>query len=294
MILLADSGSTKTDWCSITKLDKRTEEQKRTDEFIKTQYSQVQTQGINPVVMETDSILRILYKELLPQLPVQAIESIYFYGAGCTSTKSIILKNCLKKVFGEQVHIEVYSDLLGAARALCGHTPGIACIMGTGSNSGFYDGDKIAQHTPSLGYILGDEGSGAYLGKCLINGVLKKQLPADICRDFLNETQLIQEEVIDCVYRKPKANRFLAGFAPFIAKNRSHPAIQKLLNDAFSTFIQRNLTDYPTKLPVHATGSIAYVFKEELTNALKEQGYTPGNIEQSPMKGLITFHTMRK
>lgn len=274
MILLADSGSTKTDWCGL----------KGTDNL------RVQTQGINPYHQKPEVILKVLYKELLPQLPVEPIEAIYFYGAGCTPQKSKLLHACLVKVFGEQAHIEVESDLLGAARALFGQRPGIACILGTGSNSCFYDGERIAAQTPALGYILGDEGSGAYLGRQLVGDVLKAQLPEHICLAFANETQLTQEEIIQRVYRRPLANRFLAGFTPFLAEYRGEPSVHRLLVDAFDAFIRRNLKPYPDGMPVGAIGSIAHHFRPELSEALEQAGYRLETVEASPMEGLIRYH----
>ena len=194
MILIADSGSTKTDWCGLKK-----------DVCLR-----LQTGGINPVLQKPEDIVRQLYKELLPQLPVEPIEAIHFYGAGCTPLWSKVLRTCLMKVFGEQIHCEVHSDMVGAARALCGQQAGIVCILGTGSNSCYYDGQQVTRHTPALGYVLGDEGSGAYLGRQLLNGVLKELLPPHICITFANETQLTQEEIIHKVYRRPLANQGLS------------------------------------------------------------------------------------
>lgn len=278
MILIADSGSTKTDWCGL----------------MEGRALRVQTQGINPFHQKQDDILSILYKELLPQLPVEPIEAVYFYGAGCTPTQGRILQTCLLKVFGELTKYEVNSDLLGAARALCDHKPGIACILGTGSNSCYYDGELIVNHVPSLGYILGDEGSGAYLGKRLLGDILKEQLPKHICIAFSNETQLTYEEIIHHVYRRPVANRYLASFAPFLAKYREEPTIHRLLIESFTAFIRRNLSTYPGGMPVNAIGSIAYYFKYEFIEALHLQGYEAALIEQSPMTGLIRYHQHQK
>lgn len=274
MILIADSGSTKTDWCGINKGD----------------IFCIQTQGINPFHQSQETILAILYKELFPQLPVEPIESIYFYGAGCTPQKGILLNTCLKKVFGEQTHTEVYNDLLGAARALCGHKHGIACILGTGSNSCYYDGEKIVDNVPPLGYILGDEGSGAYMGKRLIADCLKKQLPESIRIAFNNEYQFTQEEIIQRIYREPMPNRFLAGMMPFIVKFRHEPAIHQLITDSFESFITRNLKQYPAHVPVYATGSVAFYLMDELEEALTQQGFILESVEKAPLKGLMNFH----
>lgn len=274
MILIADSGSTKTDWCGINKGS----------------IFCIQTQGINPFHQSQETILAILYKELLPQLPVEPIECIYFYGAGCTPQKGILLNTCLKKVFGEQTHTEVYNDLLGAARALCGHKHGIACILGTGSNSCYYDGEKIVDNVPPLGYILGDEGSGAYMGKRLIADCVKKQLPENIRIAFNNEYQFTQEEIIQRIYREPMPNRFLAEMMPFIVKFRHEPAIHQLITDSFESFIIRNLKQYPAHVPVYATGSVAFYLKDELEEALKQQGFILESVEKAPLKGLVSFH----
>ena len=274
MILIADSGSTKTDWCGL-----------KGETCLR-----LQTGGINPVLQKSDDIVKQLYRELLPQLPIEPIEAIYFYGAGCTPLWSKTLRACLTKVFGEQTRSEVQSDMLGAARALCGKQAGIVCILGTGSNSCYYDGQQIALHTPALGYILGDEGSGAYLGRQLLNSVLKELLPAHICITFANETQLTQEEIIHKVYRRPLANRFLAGFTPFLKKYEDEPAIHRLLTDAFKEFITRNLHAYPADKPVFAVGSIAHYFQTEFTEALQSAGYQAAVIAQSPMEGLIRYH----
>lgn len=274
MILIADSGSTKTDWCGINEGS----------------IFCVQTQGINPFHQSQETILAILYRELLPQLPVEPIEYIYFYGSGCTPQKGKLLNSCLKKVFGEQTHTEVYNDLLGAARALCGHDSGIACILGTGSNSCYYDGEKIVDNVPPLGYIIGDEGSGAYMGKRLIADCLKKQLPENIRIAFNNEYQFTQEEIIQRIYREPMPNRFLAGMVPFIVKFRQEPAIHKLIMDSFESFIIRNLSQYPSHVPVYATGSVAYYLQEELREAMNLYGFTLKHIEKAPLKGLVNFH----
>ncbi len=275
MILIADSGLTKTDWCGINKGS----------------IFCIQTQGINPFHQPQETILAILYKELLPQLPVEPIEYIYFYGSGCTLQKGKQLNSCLKKVFGEQTRTEVYSDLLGAARALCGHSSGIACILGTGSNSCYYDGEKIVDNVPPLGYIIGDEGSGAYMGKRLIADCMRKQLPENIRLAFNNEYQFTQEEIIQRIYRDPLPNRFLAGMMPFIVKFRHEPAMHKLIMESFGSFIIRNLSQYPARVPVYATGSVAHYLQEEISEAMKLHGFTLMHIEKTPLNGLANFHS---
>lgn len=274
MILIADSGSTKTDWCGL----------------YKGRTNRLKTQGINPFHQTTDMIQSLLYKELLPQLPVEPVEAIYFYGAGCTAERGGLVRDCLLKVFGEQTHIEVHSDLLGAARAMCGHNPGIVCILGTGSNSCYYDGRKIDSQVPSLGYILGDEGSGAYFGKRLVSDCLKHLLPQDLEKLLMEGYGLSMEKAILQVYRMPLPNRYLAGFAPFLSQHRERLEIQALIHEGFTAFVQRNLKHYPQGMPVYVIGTVAYTFKEELKEVLAGNGYMQVEVAQSPMKGLVKFH----
>lgn len=272
MILIADSGATKTDWC----LGKN-----------KADAQVVQTQGINPFHQSKEHIAQVLIEELLPQLPTdEHITHIHFYGAGCTPEKSLIVKEELAKLFPDAI-IDVQSDLLGAARALCGKEKGIACILGTGSNSCEFNGKEIVRNTPSLGYILGDEGSGASLGRILIGDWLKGQLPTALGDAFAHEYNLTQNDIIERVYRQPLANRFLANFTPFLHKHRTEPTIHTLLVGEFTRFFLRNVMTYDTTLPIHFVGSIAHYFSEELTEAAQSLDLTIGRILRAPMEGLV-------
>jgi len=276
MILIADSGATKTDWCF---------GRNRTDASI------IQTQGINPFHQSKEHIKKVLTEELLPQLSkTEPITHIHFYGAGCTPEKSIIVKEELEKLFPDAT-IDVQSDLLGAARSLCGRKEGIACILGTGSNSCFYDGEKITANVSPLGYILGDEGSGASLGKKLVSDCLKGILPNDICQAFLEETGLTPADIIDKVYRQPQANRFLAGLTPFLSAHREHPEIQTLLLSCFTEFFRRNVMQYAYEgMEIHFTGSIAWHFQKEVKKAAEALNIQTGEIIKSPIHGLINYH----
>lgn len=276
MILIADSGATKTDWCLGSD-----QENARI----------VQTQGINPFHQSEEHIDRILREELLPQLKYAGILThIHFYGAGCTAEKSPLVQTRLQTLFPE-AHIEVESDLLGAARSLCGRKPGIACILGTGSNSCEYDGKRIIANVPPLGYILGDEGSGAALGKRLAGDCLKHQLPDDLCRLFFEETGLTQANIINKVYRKPQANRFLASLTPFLSRHRDEPAIHTLLVSSFTDFFRRNVLQYDCcETNIHFTGSIAWHFRQEVGKAALSLGLRTGKFIQSPIYGLINYH----
>lgn len=272
MILIADSGSTKTDWC----VDNG---------------AVIHTMGINPFHQSAESIRQILCNELLPQLPETILlDEIHFYGAGCTPEKSVIVKEALEVMF-PQASIHVKSDLLGAAHALCGKTKGIACILGTGSNSCYYDGEQIVQNVSPLGYILGDEGSGAVLGKRLVGDCLKNQLPQDICNAFLETFELTPSTIIEKVYRQPQANRFLASLTPFLSAHREVPQIHELLVSSFTDFFHRNVMQYPYQdTPVHFVGSIAWHFKEEVKEAALLLGIHTGKFIQSPIGELLKYH----
>ena len=276
MKLIADSGATKTDWC----LGKKT-----TDARV------IQTQGINPFHQSAEHIYKVLTEELLPQLGEENhITHIHFYGAGCTPEKSVIVKEQLQALFPD-ADIDVQSDLLGAARSLCGKEQGIACILGTGSNSCLYDGEKIIANVSPLGYILGDEGSGAVLGKRLVGDCLKHQLPEHICQAFLNETGLTPADIINKVYRQPQANRFLASLTPFLSAHREEPGIHDLLIDCFTEFFKRNVMQYAYEgTEVHFTGSIAWYFQEEVKEAAESLGIRTGKFIKSPIHGLINYH----
>jgi N-acetylglucosamine kinase-like BadF-type ATPase len=274
MILIADSGSTKTNWALIAP-----------DAVVRT----CTTQGINPFFLQKDEIMGILEHEFT--LSKENIVSVYFYGAGCTPEKAPLVSESLKAYF-QLDSIEVYSDLLAAARSLCGREEGIACILGTGSNSCYYDGEKIAQQVSPLGYILGDEGSGAVLGKRLVADVLKNQLSPAVIQDFQDTCHLSAAGILDAVYRQPFPNRFLAQFVPFIFKHLGEDEVEKIVEDSFSAFIRRNVLQYHQagQLPVHFTGSVAFYLKEPLEKVVKRFHCTLGKVTLNPLPGLIEYH----
>ncbi len=277
MILIADSGSTKTTWCLAN------------DAGFKI-VKQWQSPGINPFYQDKKTILWVL-EETCPILNDRRLE-VHFYGAGCSGeVANAIVYEPLNDFF-RPVAMTVNSDLMAAARSLCQHEPGLACIMGTGSNSCFYDGAAITFHVPALGYILGDEGSGADIGRRLVADVLKNQLPPDICDHFLRTISLTREEILAHVYKNPFPNRFLAGFAPYVAENIHEAPLYKLVKSGFDKFFSRNISQYPqaAHLPVHFTGGIAWHFRDILSAAASENGYILGNITPDPMPGLIKFH----
>lgn len=278
-ILIADSGSTKTAWCRAS-LDGTREV--------------LHTRGINPAVQDEETVVAILREELMPWLSDGQGEgkpqAVHFYGAGCIPT----VCGQMARLLGDLIpadHIEVESDLLGAARALCGREAGIACIMGTGSNSGFYDGRTITSHVPPLGYILGDEGSGATLGKRFVGDLLKGLLPGEVRTAFASRYGLTESDIIRKVYREPGANRFLASLTVFIHEHRTHPCVRSLITSCFEDFFRRNVDAYGRKdLLVGFTGSIASHFREELSEAARTCSYRIGQIIQSPIGKIADFH----
>lgn len=285
MKLIADSGSTKTDW-SVTSGNNVT--------------LSVKTQGINPFHQPEQVISDILSSELLPQIEpvVSSISEIHFYGSGCNEANAAVMQALLARVFsdvvsssGDGVRVFVYSDLLAAARAVCGTSPGIACIMGTGVNSCLYDGAGIVSNTRPLGYILGDEGSGAVLGRLFLNALYKGFLPQSMVGEFEQWIGMSYQDIITRVYREPMANRFLAGIAPFIHDRLDIPAVRGIVVDNFRNFFRRNVVQYgAASLPVGAVGSIAYFFRDELCEAASLEGFTLSRVLRSPMDGLVSYH----
>jgi glucosamine kinase len=277
MILIADGGSTKTDWRLLK--DGR-------------EYKQVQTTGFNPYQVSTDEIEEIIWKELQPYIDQKGVDKIYYYGAGCsTATKIQVVEAALEKVF-TQAKISIDHDLLGAARALCGNNTGIAAILGTGSNSCFYDGQKITDQIFSAGFFFGDEGSGAFMGKNLISAFLHNELPADLAAKLIKEYPMSKESILDAVYNKPAPSRFLASFSTFINENRDHPVILNLIRDNFRQFYKYQVCCYPTfrEVPVNFAGSIAFHYQDMLEEIGHEFGTHLGNIIQAPIDGLVEFH----
>mgnify|MGYP002469692717 CR=1 FL=1 len=275
MKIIADSGSTKCTWLV-------------TDGVHTSEY---RTRGINAVQHSPEQI-----REALAELPpCGPVEAVYFYGAGCGGTFPEATEKMVRELrahFGTG-RIEAETDLLGAARALFGNRPGIACILGTGSNCGVYDGREITLNTPPMGYILGDEGSGAVLGRKLINVIFKHPglLPYDIIEDFNLTYNLSKGNIIERVYRQPAANRFLASFCPFIKKHITHPVIHNLVATSFEEFLSANLPadllQSPT-LPIGFVGSIAYHFSDILTAVCTRHGLTCASILSAPLPALIS------
>lgn len=278
-ILIADSGSTKTDWAFVNQSNGN--------------YQSVQSAGINPFYQTTEEIIPVLQSEVVPGI-VGDIQEIHFYGAGCADEKSSMpVTNALKRCFPSANIVEVASDMLGAARGLCGHEAGLACILGTGANNAFFDGSGITHSIGSLGFWLGDEGSGSYLGKTLVVHYLQNELPADLHARFVEQYPgLDRLTVLDHAYKKPYPNRYFASYSKFIAENRAHEFMQALLGNAFGLFVKKYVLKHANaaQYPVHFTGSIAYYYQDILRTVLENSGLKPGRILKSPLEGLIGYH----
>lgn len=279
MLIIADSGSTKTDWFVV-----------KNNEITRT----FKSQGINPFHQKVNEIKYTLKEEVLCMMSEEFLSSdlnIAFYGSGCTVEKIPVMRNILAEVFSLPLqNIEVAGDLLGAARAVCGHESGIACILGTGANSCLYDGQEITANTPPLGYILGDEGSGAVLGKRFMNGIFKGWIPERIKDMYLKETNQTYSNIISKVYTEPLANRYLATVSKFVGEHIDEEPLRKLVKDNFSDFMKYNILPYCEVRKIGFIGSVAYVFSDILKEVCEEYGFEVSRINQSPVAGLLDYY----
>lgn len=275
--LIADSGATKCEWCVLENGKKK-----------KTIY----TQGISPYFLSGPQIIALLEKELLPKLKKITVQEIYFYGTGLGNPNNVkIVKAVFKKLFPKS-KTEVQNDLLAAARALCGKSKGVACILGTGANSCFYNGKKMVKNSPGLGYILGDEGSGAYLGKKVVQYYLYNTYDEELKARFEKRFMVTPMEILENVYKKPLANRYLASYAIFLAENRGHYMIENIIEDGLNDFFFTHLYKYRESWthPIHFVGSIAFGFKDVLKELCSTYELELGRVLKAPMQGLIEYH----
>jgi glucosamine kinase len=277
MILIADSGATKIEWRLI-----------KEDGSIK----QAISEGYNPYVQEDDDLRKGVVEHVLEVVGDSKVKELAFYGAGCGSEeKNRKVAEVLAPFFPDAT-IEVNNDLLAAARALCGSEPGIACILGTGSNSCYYDGEKIAAQVPSLGYVLGDEGSGANMGRKLLIAAVRNSLPSALQEAFDQRFGLTEEDVLENVYKKKHPSRFLASFMKFLMHHINEPYVYKLIYDSFTEFFTEIISSYKgyENLPVHFTGSVAFYYGNILRQVASDQGVTVKNIIEGPIAGLTLYH----
>ncbi len=276
MILIADSGSTKTDWRVIDSSG---------------QIEQAKCKGINPYYQSPEEILSELLTSLKPQINTD-IQEIHFYGAGCNRPeKNAIISQALNEVFRD-ASVTVNSDLLAVAHGLCHRTAGIACILGTGSNSCYYDGERIVDHIPPWGTWLGDEGSGSWLGRELVVLYLNYELPDHLQQAFDKRYPDVRESVMDHVYRQPYPNRYLGQFSRFLYHHMKDPFIYELVYSGFMKFFKRKVLKYRMagQVPVHVSGSIGFYFNTILRKIASDLGLDLKNITESPIAGLTLFH----
>jgi len=276
-ILIADSGATKCEWCLVG-ANKRTRV--------------IFTQGISPYFLNGAQVESIIRNELLPELKKPTISAIYYYGTGCANPDNArLVKKAISRVFKDS-KISVTHDLLAAARALCGKNKGIACILGTGSNSCYYDGKKMVKNSPGLGYVLGDEGSGAYLGKKVLQYYLYNTFDEDLRYKFELKYTLTTVEVLENIYKKPFPNRYLASFALFLAENRGHYMIENIIEDGLNDFFFTHLCKYGEswKYPINFVGGVSYGFRDVIIELCRTYEFELGKILKNPMEGLIDYH----
>ncbi len=274
--LIADSGSTKTEWCLLQGKKKIT----------------VSTQGISPYFLDAAQVQAILVKELLPKLKKNVPTEIFFYGTGCSNPANVkMIRQSIEAVF-PKAKITVDHDLAGAAKALCGHSKGIACILGTGSNSCYYNGKKIVKNSPGLGYVLGDEGSGTYLGKKVLQYYLYNTFDVELMDRFNSTYKTSVTEILDAVYKKPLPNRYLASFAQFLVENRSHFMVENIIEDGLNDFFFNHIYKYRESwtMPINFVGSVAYGFRDILKELCDSYELQLGKVLKSPMVGLISYH----
>lgn len=279
MILIADSGSTKTDWRLID---------------ANQQIHQYTTQGINPYFQNQQEISQIIQTELLSQLMIgmpSHVSEIHFYGAGCGAVQRKRQVASAISLFFSSAHIDIHTDLLGAAHALCGTEPGIVAILGTGSNTCYYDGSGIVENHPSLGFILGDEGSGAHIGKKFIQAYLNREMPEALADRFQQRFQLDKDQILDHVYRQPMPNRFLASFSKFIFQNLKEQFLIDLVASSFHELFERHILKYEhVSLTLNCVGSVAFYFSNILRAVAVNKGVSIGKIIETPISALTLYH----
>ena len=277
MILIADSGSTKTDWVLV-------DENLNRHSF--------STSGINPFFITAEQIENILATQIHIGIDKTLIKQIYFYGAGCSDeTRCAIVSDGLKKFFSN-ASIEINHDLLGAARALCGTKKGMTAILGTGSNSCLFDGEKIIWQIPSLGYILGDEGSGAYIGKNFIAAYLYREMPDDLLKALDKESAMKKEEILSALYHAEMPSGYLAGFMPLVQHHIAHPFVFSLVKKCFEDFFDHHICRYTSykEIPMHCTGSVGFYFSDILKTVALEKNIRLEKIIKKPIDSLVDYH----
>ena len=276
MIIIADSGSSKIDWRIL-----------ESGGAIR----QASSPGFNPYYQPLDHLKQSIKEFLVPQTKGE-VKKIFFYGTGVSSGRNQEMVRSAFLEFFPKASVDIEWDLLAAARALCGEEKGIACILGTGSNSCLYDGEKITEQVANLGWILADEGSGASLGKKLLFDYLRKNLPNGLAQQFQKRFPFSREEFLEKIYQQEKPSTFLATFSKFIFQHLKEPYCYKLVYDGFSDFYENNIMKYEgyRNLKVHFVGSIAFYYSDLLRQVANDKGIAVKNILETPIAGLTLYH----
>jgi N-acetylglucosamine kinase-like BadF-type ATPase len=278
--IIADSGATKCEWTLVLGNQKKT----------------IKTIGISPYFLTTSQIVDTITKGFHKKIDTTKIDAVYFYGTGLSNPLNVAsIKNALKKVFPKAM-LDIQTDLVAVARATCQNNKGVACILGTGSNTGFYNGKKIIKNSPGLGYVLGDEGSGAYLGKKVLQYYLYKTFDEELMHSFESKYQINKDQILDAIYKQPLPNRYMASFAKFLADHRGHYMIENIIEDGINDFFFAHLNKLNESWlhPIHFAGTIAYVFRDVIKQLAAANELEIGSIVKSPMEGLIAFHKKEK
>ena len=280
MILVADSGSSKTDWMI----------------YSPNQTLAFTTQGINPYFVSANDVVKILSKNKELSAYANEVKEVYFFGSGCsTPDKHEIISNGLSAFF-THAFISVDHDLIGSAYATCGDKKGLTCILGTGSNISYFDGENVQPTKHGLGYVLGDEASGTYFGRKVLIAYLYKTMPADLSSAFAAQFEVDKDIVIDNIYRKPFPNAYLATFSRFMIAHKSHPFVQKTLREGFQEFIDTNVKDYKDykTLECNLVGSISFYYEDELRAVFGANNIKVGKILQKPIEGIFDYILKRE
>lgn len=275
-ILIADSGSTKCEWCLVSGKEKK--------RFF--------SQGISPYFISYGQVVELLEKEVLAKTKNQNIEEIFYYGTGCKSAVNRqMMRKAIRKIFPD-ADVSVEHDLMAAARALCGKERGIACILGTGCNSCYYNGKRIIKNSPGLGYVLGDEGSGAYLGKKVLQYYLYNTFDEDLIFRFNNKFNTNDAQILENIYKKPLPNRYLASFTVFLSENRGHYMIENIIEDGLNDFFFQHICKYNESwhYPINFVGGVAYIFRDVVKELCRAYEFEAGHILKNPMEGLLNYH----
>jgi len=278
--IIADSGATKCQWTLVLGNQKKT----------------ITTIGISPYFLTTDQIVETIAKGFNKKVDTDIINAVYFYGTGLSNPLNVAsIKKALKKVF-QKADLDIQTDLVAVARATCQHSKGVACILGTGSNTGYYNGKKIVKNSPGLGYVLGDEGSGAYLGKKVLQYYLYKTFDEELMHAFESKYPINKDQILDAIYKQPLPNRYMASFSEFLSEHRGHYMIENIIEDGINDFFFAHLNKLNESwlYPIHFAGSVAYIFRDVIKQLATTYELEIGTIVKSPMEGLIVFHKKGK